>query len=136
MRSPTRIWIAGAVLAWLVSAAWASVAPAQGLVELALPRPAANDETVWIEIRAGSLEGGREIAVSTDDGLAVGTVSPSGVPRGQGATYSIPLPRAAVRDGRVRLRLEVLEPGAPPRAPRAGEVESVTPIYVPFTRSR
>jgi hypothetical protein len=90
---------------------------------------------LWIEIRAGSLEGRWEIAVSTADGLALGTVSPSGVPRGPGATYALPLPREAVRDGRVRLRLDVLEPGAPPRTPRPGEVESVTPVYVPFRTS-
>jgi hypothetical protein len=100
-----------------------------------VPRPPAKREMLWIEIRAGSLEGGREIAVSTADGLAVGTVSSSGVPRGPGATYAIPLPREAVRDGRVRLRLEVRERGALPRTPRPGEVESVTLVYVPFATS-
>jgi len=35
----------------------------------------------------------------------------------------VPVPRSAIAGGRLRLRLQVLEPRAPPRAPRPGEVQ-------------
>jgi hypothetical protein len=35
----------------------------------------------------------------------------------------VPVPRSVVVGGRLRLRLQVLEPRAPPRAPRLGEIQ-------------
>jgi hypothetical protein len=113
----------------------AGAAPHRGAVELALPRDAADDEAVWLQVHAGVLPRGAEILISTTDGTPVGTVSPIAVPFGQGAgTYTMPLPDAAITDGRVRLRLAVGVPGAPARAPKSGEVQSVELLYVPITR--
>jgi hypothetical protein len=44
-------------------------------------------------------------------------------PGSRSTTATVPVPRSAIVDGRLRLRLQVLEPGAPPRAPRPGEVQ-------------
>lgn len=129
---------------WRASAAWIAaacvllagpaVATPPGTVELTLPRPAAHDEAVWLQVRTGPLAGGAEIHVSTSDGVFLGTVSPFGGRRDQGATYTIPLPKTAIRDGRIRVRLDVHAPEGRARAPRPGEVEDVTLIYVPVTR--
>jgi hypothetical protein len=129
------MFVAGACLAWAAPSACAAIATPQGTVELTLPRAAAADEAVWLQVRAGALPRGTEIQVSTGDGVLLGTVSPFGTPRGQSATYTIPLPKTAVRDGRVRLRFEVHEVGAPARPPRPGEVENVSLIYVPISNA-
>ena len=108
----------------------------QSIIELRLARPTTAREAVWIQVRAGALPRGTEIRVSTTEGILLGTVSPFGGPQGPDAvTYTIPLPRAAIVDERVQLRLQVDEPGpgASARAPRPGEVESVNLIYIPIT---
>ncbi len=105
-----------------------------GLIELELERPAAPQEAVWIQVHAGALPRGVEIRVSTRDGTLLGTVSSFGTPRGSEiVTYAIPLPETAIVNNRVQLRLEVDEPGAPVRAPRPGEVESVNLVYIPIS---
>jgi hypothetical protein len=107
----------------------------RGAVELALPRDAAAGEAVWLQVHAGVLPRGAEILISTDDGTLVGTVSPLIIPYGEDAgTYTVPLPDTAITNGRVQLRLVVEVPGAPARAPKSGEVQSVGLMYVPITR--
>jgi hypothetical protein len=106
----------------------------QGSVELALPRAAAGNEAVWLRVSLGALPPGARLRISTKDGTPLGTAAPFGARQAQQpATYTIPLPKTAIVDGRVRLRLEVDEHGAPARAPRPGEVEDVVLIYVPVT---
>jgi hypothetical protein len=124
------------LLVLVLSAADAEAAcgPQQEAVELALTRPAAAHEAVWLEVRVGALARGGQLRVLTAAGELVGTVSPFGaVARSQGGTYTFPLPKAAVVDGRVQLCLEAEAPGAAARAPRPGEVEAVTLIYVPVS---
>ena len=107
----------------------------QRMIELTLPRPATSGEAVWVQVRARMLPRGTEIRVSTPDGTLLGTVSPYGAaPHDrEDATYTIPLPKNAIVNNRVQLRLEVDEPGKPARAPRPVEVESVNLIYVPIS---
>jgi hypothetical protein len=53
-------------------------------------------------------------------------VSPFGVRTGQDAgTYPVPVPKAAIRDGRLSIRLTISQPGGPPRAPTGEEVRGV-----------
>jgi len=44
-------------------------------------------------------------------------------PGSRSTTATVPVPRSAIVDGRLRLRVQVLEPGVPPRPPRPGEVQ-------------
>jgi hypothetical protein len=112
-----------------------TIAADRGVIELTLPRDAAADEAVWLQVHAGVLPHGADILISTDDGTLVGTVSPLTVPFGQDAgTYTVPLPDTAIANGRVLLHLAVEVPGASARAPRSGEVQSVELMYVPITR--
>jgi hypothetical protein len=107
----------------------------RGAVELAIPRDAAADEAVWLQVHAGVLPRGSEILISRHDGTLVGTVSPLTISYGANAgTYTIPLPETAIANGRVQLRLAVEVPGAPARAPKSGEVQGVNLMYVPITR--
>jgi hypothetical protein len=107
----------------------------QGLVELTLPRAAADDEAVWLQIQIGVLARGAVIRVSSTNGELLGSVSSYGSARGAPSpTYLVPLPKTAVVNGRIRVRLTVDEPGKPSRAPRADEVENVIPVYVPVTK--
>ncbi|MDC7789871.1 hypothetical protein PQJ75_14095 [Rhodoplanes sp. TEM] len=105
-----------------------------GRVELVLPRPASPGEEVWLQVKTGALPRGAAVEVATEDGTPVGSVSPFGAAAVRhGASYTIPLPAGAVRDGRLTLRVEIEQPGAAARAPQAGEV-TVTPVYVPVAR--
>ena len=120
--------------------ACASLAPAlalgesPGVIELPLPRAPGPGEEVWLQLRVGPLPRGTEIRIGTLDGALVGTASPFGAPRSQGpATYTIPLPKTAVVDGSVKLRIDVDQAGAPSRAARPGEVEGSL-IFVPGGR--
>jgi hypothetical protein len=122
------------VLALSAAGAKAACGPQQEAVELALARPAAAHEAVWLQVRVGALMRGEQLRVLTSAGELVGTVAPFGAgARSQGGTYTFPLPKAAVVDDRVQLCIEADAPGAPGRAPRPGEVEAVTLIYVPVS---
>ena len=93
---------------------------------LQLPHPLAAGETAFIQVQVGPIGRGRTIEVTTAAGQPLGTVSPFGVRAGQhGGTYPLPVPRDAVRDGRLSVRLTISQFGAPPRAPTAEEVRSV-----------
>jgi hypothetical protein len=120
------------VLALSAAGAKATCAPQQEAVELALARPAAAHEAVWLQVRVGALARGGQLRVLTAAGELFGTVAPFGAAaRSQGGTYTFPLPKGAVVDGRAQLCLEAEAPGAAGRAPRPGEVEAVALIYVP-----
>jgi hypothetical protein len=107
----------------------------QNLVELTLPRAAADDQAVWLQIQVGVLAPGAVIRVSSSDGELFGSVAPYGAARpARSATYLVPLPKTAVVNGRIRVQLTVEQPGKPGRAPRADEVENVVPVYVPVTK--
>jgi hypothetical protein len=93
---------------------------------LQLPRPLAANETAFIEVQVGPIGRGRTIEVTTAAGQPLGVVSPFGVRAGQDAgTYPLPVPKEAIRDGRVSIRLTISQPGGPPRAPTADEVRAV-----------
>jgi len=129
-----RLWFHSGIFLSFVSCAIAANVTQQGAAELSLPRPPAAGEAVWLQVHAGVLPPGAEIAVATSDGMLLGTVSPVDVPRGRKAgTYTIALPKTAVVNGHVRLRLEIDEPGRSARPPNTREVESVDLIYVPIS---
>jgi len=134
-----RIHLASGIVAllcisWLATGAVAFEEARPGIVQLVLPRQPAAQEAVWVRITVGALARGARLRVSTSDGTLIGSVASFGARRGQeSASYDIPIPPSAVVDGRVQLRLEVLEAGAPARAPAAGEIEDVALLYIPVT---
>jgi hypothetical protein len=84
----------------------------QSLVELTLPRAAADDQAVWLQIQVGVLAPGAVIRVSSSDGELFGSVAPYGAARAaRSATYLVPLPKTAVVNGRIQVRLTVEQPG-------------------------
>jgi hypothetical protein len=98
------------------------VAEESPVIELAAPRAAAGSQSVALAVTAGALPLGARLALSTEHGDILGAVAPY-APGARSTTATVPVPRSAIVDGRLRLRVEVLEPGAPPRPPRPGEVQ-------------
>ena len=93
---------------------------------LQLPHPLAADETAFVIVQVGAISRGQEVEVTTAAGQPLGVISPFSVRAGQQAgTYPLPVPRDALHDGRLSLRLTISQFGAPPRAPTAEEVRSV-----------
>ena len=104
------------------------------MIELSLPRAARPGEAIWLEVTIGNLPPDAEIDVTAGEDMPVGTISPfGGAAARHGASYTIPLPASAVNSGRIVVRLQVLQPGIPPRPPAPGEIQSVAPIYVPIS---
>jgi hypothetical protein len=95
------------------------------MIELATPRPAGPGEAVELQVANARLPRGARLRVMTEDGNVLGAVTPYGEEFSRTpSSATIPIPRSAITDGRVRLRLEVIEPGAPSRPPRPDEVDA------------
>jgi hypothetical protein len=122
-RQRMRRYLAIAALAASVLASTTSARVAEeAVIELAAPRAAAGSESVELAVTTGGLPPGARLALSTENGEILGAVAPY-APGSRSSTATVPVPRSAIVDGRLRLRVEVLEPGAPPRPPRPGEVQ-------------
>jgi len=111
-----------ALAAGLLAFATSARAEEAPVIELAAPRAAAGSESVELAVTTGALPRGARLALSTENGEILGAVAPY-APGSRSGTATVPVPRSAIVDGRLRLRVEVLEPGAPPRPPRPGEVQ-------------
>jgi hypothetical protein len=106
------------------------VAEESPIIELAAPRPAGPGESVQIQITTGPLPRGARLALLTENGEILGAMAP--YPPGRLSNMAtVPVPRSAIVDGHLRLRLQVLEPDAPPRPPRPGEVQRLDLVVVP-----
>lgn len=100
------------------------------MIELAAPPSAGRGEAVELQVSTGPLPRGARLVISDESGKVLGAVAP--FPPGLRAnTATVPVPQSAVADGRVRLSVQVIEPGAPPRAPRPGEVGRLELVPVP-----
>jgi len=101
------------------------------MIELSAPRSPDRGESVEIQVTTGPLPQGTRIILMTEQGEVLGAVTPFGLPgTGSGDTATVPVPRTAVVNGRLRLRLQVVEPGAAPRPPRAHEVQRLDLVFV------
>src|SRR5436305_11108015 len=109
------------------------VAEDSAMIELAAPRQAGRGDSVELQITTGPLPRGARLTLSTEGGEGLGAVTPY-PPGRQSNTATVPVPRSAIVDGRLRLRLEVLEPGAPARAPRPREARRVEPFVAARSR--
>ena len=114
--------IAALVAGLFALATSALVAEESPVIELAAPPAAAGSQSVELAVTTGALPRGARLALSTESGEILGAVAPY-APGSRSTTATVPVPRSAIVDGRLRLRVEVLEPGAPPRPPRPGEVQ-------------
>ena len=95
------------------------------MIELATPRPVGPGEAVELQIATARLPRGARLRVMTEDGSVLGAVTPFGDEFARTPTpATIPIPPSAITEGRVRLRLEVIEPGAPSRPARPDEVDA------------
>jgi hypothetical protein len=102
------------------------------IVELTTPRPPGLSDAIQLQVKTGGLPRGGRLRLLTEQSEFLGSVVPFGPRLGGGSiTGTVPVPRSAITNGRLRLRLEVVEPGAPPRPPRPGEVESLNLVVVP-----
>ena len=128
---------------WLFILALAAVWPGsvfaaakQRAYDLPLPRAIRSGETLVARVSVGALKAHLRIIVRIRNGEIAGTISPFGAQERQGpAVYTIPLPAGAVKDGVVRLLLEVVEKDAPTRAPTSEEVRNITLAYIAVTDS-
>jgi hypothetical protein len=101
------------------------------MVELSPPRALHADDSIELQVATGPLPRGSRLVVMTERGEILGVVTPFNVlGTGSGATATVPVPQTAMTDGRLRLRLQVVEQGAAPRAPRPEEFR-LTPVVVP-----
>ena len=108
----------------------------QQVYNLEVPRAGGPGEMLVARVTAGPLKTHQRIIIRVRNGEIAGTVSPFGAQARQGsAVYTIPLPGDAVKDGTVRLLVEVEEKNAPTRAPTAEEVREITLAYIPATKS-
>ena len=126
--------LAAAAFALVVLLAQKNDAASAHVMTLTLPHPIRAGETAWIEVRVGPIRRGQEIEVTTVSGRELGVISPFAVRSGKEAgTYTLPLPRDAVRNGRVTVRLTITQPNGPPRAVTSQDVRSVN-VFVSGVR--
>src|ERR1700733_5281318 len=97
-------------------------------VSLALPKVLAENDGVWLELKIGNLTKGSEIEIWSVEGRFLGVISPFG-PASRDtrvvATYVFPIPRDAVDNDRLEIRLVVDGPNHVERAPTKRNVRSV-----------
>ncbi len=101
---------------------------------LALPHALREGETAWLLVKVGAIDH-NQIRLTTQDGRLLGTISPFGVHSGQSAgTYTVPVPPEAFHDGRLALRLSLVQSGRAQRAPTSDEVKSVRLVIRRFRK--
>lgn len=95
-------------------------------VDLVVPRPLDASEAAVVEISLGALGRGQEVTVTTASGMPLGTISPFGLRTGaEAGTYALPVPKEAIKSGRLSIRLSISQPGGS-RAPTPQEVRGIT----------
>ena len=133
---PQPLFVCGLLLVLCFACPGQPAAPQkQQIYNLALPGAGAAGEMLVVRVTAGPLKPHERIIVRTRDGEIAGTVSPFGAQARQSSgIYTIPLPGNAVKDGLVRLLVQVAEKDAPARAPTSEEVRSITLAWIPATK--
>jgi len=97
-------------------------------VNLRLPKSAAPDGRIWLELKVGVLTRGTEIEIRAADGRILGVISPYGAKfRDADAVsiYAVPIPRDVVDDGQLAVRLIVTGPNRSQRTPTKRDIRSV-----------
>jgi hypothetical protein len=113
---------------------WTNMAAAQQTktFELSASREPAGDETVEVQITTGPLPAGVKIVAMTEQGKVLGAIVPFALPGDKkGSTATIAVPPTAFVDRHLRLQLQVVQQGQPPRAPTEDEVRRVNLVIPP-----
>jgi hypothetical protein len=102
-------------------------------VELTPAHSPGRDEALQLQVTTGPLPRAARVRILTQSEF-LGALAPSGPLLGRGSTTStVPIPRSALNNVKLRLRFEVVEPGSPPRPPEPGEIEQLKLLVVPQT---
>src|SRR5689334_8647320 len=97
-------------------------------IELSILRPVSRGEVVEIRVTTGPLPHGARLVLMTESGKVIGAVAPFD---SRSSRATVPVSQTAMVNKHLRLRLQVAEPGKPPRSPNAGEVTKLELIVVP-----
>ncbi len=101
---------------------------------LAPPHALGEGETAWLLVKVGAIDH-NQIRLTTQDGRPLGAISPFGVRSGHAAgTYTVPVPAEDFHDGRLALRLSVIDSSGARRAPTSEEVSSVRLVIRRFKK--
>jgi hypothetical protein len=100
------------------------------VVDLTPPRQLARGEALEVQIMVGQLPRGSRLVLMTAGGQTLGAVTPF-PPGNRANSATIPIPRSALADDHLPLRLQVIAPGEPPRAPQSSDVEHLYLTVVP-----
>jgi hypothetical protein len=121
-----------AVLVGGLALAWTRVPVAAefSTIELSTSRPVGRGAAVEIQVTTGPLPRGARLVLMTESGEVIGAVAPL-PPGSRSSRATVPVSRAAMADKHLRLRLQVVGPGTPPRPPNPGEVTKLELIVVP-----
>ena len=123
-----------ALLLAVLNGLWTGPLAAQekSVIELSAPRALTSSDAVEIQIATGALPAGARLVVMTEQGEVIGAITPYGIPgTPASSTATIPVPPTALVDRRLRLQLQVVQPGTSPRAPHADEVRRIDLIVAP-----
>jgi hypothetical protein len=102
----------------------AKPADARELV-LTLPYALKPGETAWLLVEVGVI-GHTEVQLSTREGRPLGTISPFALREGSAAgTYTVPVPLDAFAEGKIALRLSLVQADGARRAPSPAEVKGI-----------
>lgn len=96
-------------------------------VTLTLSKAPEQTDSVWLEVKVGSFPKGTELEIWTVEGRFLGTISPFGNPSRDvkdTSVYSVPIPRDAITDKRLELRLIINTGNNTERAPTKKDVRS------------
>jgi hypothetical protein len=132
-RDSAIVLVVTSVVAALLGAAPGPLAAEESqMVELTLPRPLARGDAVQLQVTTGPLRQGARLVVRSAAGDILGAVTAAPGLRGpRPNTATIPIAPSAIANGRVHLQLQLIEPRAPPRAPRSDEVQRLDLFVVP-----
>lgn len=94
------------------------------MIELSAPRAVQSSEAVELQVTTAPLPLGARVVIRTERGELLGAVTSSEIPGAiRGATGTVPVPRGSLVEGRLRVEVQVLTQGQPPRAPRENEIK-------------
>ncbi|HEU0216991.1 MAG TPA: hypothetical protein VFQ90_10040 [Stellaceae bacterium] len=127
LRQVYAVLIAGAL-----TGLWSDVLSAEpfSVVELATPHQLGRSDSLELQIVVGQLPRGSRLVLTTVDGQTLGAVTPF-PPGNRTNSATIPVPRSVMADNHLPLRLQVIGPSEPPRAPLPEEVRRVDLNVVP-----